>query len=585
MAHPSAAPDLRRWRCLIVIVGLLVTMLAGRAQADVAATNAVKDAPPASTPGAVVTATLPAGTLAHAMPPAAPPSRPLPDKSGWVTIFADDFEGTFPGPWQLANQGAATGWGRWTCWSGDTPTHSVGCAAGGEFPIGCGQNYPDNMNSWLVYGPFSLADPSYTAAELRFNFTLNSEEGFDGLWVMASVNGTNFFGNTYSGQIAPRAETLDLAAVPDLGNLLGQAQVWIAFRFTSDSSITFPEGAQVDDVLIRAAVPAVNQPPQVTVTAPTGGETWPAGAQRTITYTATDPDSGPSPLTIAIDFSSDGGAAWQPVASGLTSTGSYAWTVPAVPTTQARIRVRASDGADEGQGVSAGNFTIVVPEVGENTLAVGTGAGAAGASVTVALGLVNENAVKGLQADLLYDPAVATLAGFAAAGRGTGMTAAMNVVSAGRARIVLYHDGASAIAPGDGQIAGLVFELDGTAGAQSAVTLQEVILSDPMGLELAVDVTAGSLAVTAAEGAPVLQIAVLHNPGRVRTLQILVNVTDGSGNPPTVTAGGANVSMTALGGGRYLGTFAAATGTAGLVITASDTNANGQGTAQVNLEF
>jgi hypothetical protein len=581
MAHPSATPDARRWRCLVVIVGLLVTVLAGSAQADATTTIAVKDVPPAGTHGAPATATLPAGTLSGAVPKV----TPVPNKSGWVTIFADDFEGSFPGPWQRLNQGVNTGWGRWTCWSGDTPTHSVGCAAGGGNPIGCGQNYPNDMSSWLYYGPFSLADPTYTAAELRFNFQLNSEPDFDELLVMASVNGTNFFGNTYSGQIAPRTETLDLTDVSGLGNLLGQAQVWIAFLFTSDFSITFPEGAQVDDVVIRAAAPAANQPPQVTVTAPAGGETWPVGAQRTITYTATDPDGGPSPLTIAIDFSSDGGASWQPVASGLSNTGSFAWTVPAVPTTQARIRVRASDGADEGQGISAGNFTIVVPEAGDNTLAVGTAAGSAGTAVAVALGLVNENAVKGLQADLLYDPAVATLAGFAAAGRGVGMTASANVVSAGRARIVLYHDGAATITPGDGQIADLVFELAGPAGAQTAVTLDDVILSDPVGLELAVDVTAGSLAITAAAGTPVLQLAVLQNPGRVRTLQILVNVTDGSGNAPTVTAGGAGVAMTALGGSRYLGTFAVATGAAGVVITASDTNVNGPGTAQVNLEF
>lgn len=578
MTRSPAASGIRRWRCLVVIMGLFVAVLAETTS------GSPKDRP-AGILGAPASATLPAGALSRAAQPVVPPAPPQPDKSGWATIFADDFEGTFPGPWQLENFGVQTGWGRWTCWSGDTPTHSVGCAAGGEFPIGCGQNYADNMNSWLVYGPFSLADPSFTAAELRFNFTLDSEEGFDELLVLASVNGTNFFGDTYSGQIAPRGETLDLTDVTDLGNLLGQAQVWIAFLFTSDSTVTLPEGAQIDDVVIRAAVPVANQPPEVTVTAPTGGETWPAGAQRTITYTATDPDGGPSPLTIAIDFSSDGGVSWQPVASGLTSTGSFAWTVPAVPTTEARIGVRASDGADEGQGISAGNFTIVVPEAGDNTLAVGAGAGSAGTSVTIALDLVNENAVMGLQADLLYDPAVATLAGFAAAGRGTGMNAAMNVVGAGRARIVLYHDGAAAVAPGSGQIAGLVFELHGTAGAQSAVTLQDVILSDPMGLELAVDVTAGGLAVTAAEGAPVLQISVLQNPGRVRTLQILVNVTDGSGNAPTVTAGGAGVAMNALGGGRYLGTFAAATGTAGLVITASDTNVNGPGTAQVNLEF
>lgn len=578
MAHRPATPGSVRGRCHLAGVCLTALLVCAGAPDAFAAKIPVTTSPQ----GAPTSATLPAGQAAPRSPQSPPPA---PDKNGWTTIFSDDFEGSFPGPWQLLNQGVNTGWGRWSCWSGDTPTRSVGSAAGGASPIACGQNYPNDMRSWIYYGPFSLNDPSYTDAELRFNFRLDSEVDYDFLRILASVNGTNFFGYQISGTHAPQAGSLDLTNVPDLGNLLGQPQVWIAFYFTSDESVTAANGAQVDDVVIRAFSPSANQAPTVTVTSPGGGETWTAGSQRTITYTANDPDGGPNPLAIAIDFSSNGGGSWQPVTSGQNNTGSFVWTVPQVATSQARIRVRATDGADEGQGVSAANFTITVPQSGDNTLAVGTGSGASGTSVTVALSLANEHAVKGLQADIVYNAGVAQLSGVQATGRGAGMTAASHVVSDGRARVVLYHQGASTVAAGTGAVANLVFDLGGAAGSQTALALDDIILSNPDGGEVVAVGQAGSVAVSAPVGPPVLRIAALKNPGRVRSVQIMIQVTGGSGSLPSVTAGGSAVAMTALGGGRFLGTFAAAGGAASVIITAADTNANGPGNTQLTLEF
>ena len=375
-------------------------------------------------------ATLPPGTLS---------SRPvatrqvnthraetaLPDT--WSNLFADDFEGAFPGPWQIVNNGLFTdaGWGRWTCWSGNSPTHSVGSAAGGAAAIDCDDVYYDNTNAWLVYGPFSL-DNSYTAAELQFQFKLQCEEPgqqiYDYFSVMASANGSNFFGSTFAGTEAPQSYTLDLANVPGLGNLIGDGAVWIAFLFHTDASVQEPNGAQVDDVVLRVATATANQAPQVTVTAPNGGENWPAGATRNITWTATDPDGGPNPLVVAIDWSSNSGGAWQPVATGLSNTGTHAWTVPASATTTARVRVRASDGAAEGQDTSNADFTITAVQPGDNTLTVGSAAGSSGASVTLPLSLANDASVKGVQFDVIYNGGVATFSGANVTGRGAGMT-------------------------------------------------------------------------------------------------------------------------------------------------------------------
>ena len=46
-------------------------------------------------------------------------------------------------------------------------------------------------------------------------------------------------------------ETLDLSNVYSLGSLIGQPNVWVAVRFQSDVSNTYPEGAYVDGLLLR----------------------------------------------------------------------------------------------------------------------------------------------------------------------------------------------------------------------------------------------------------------------------------------------------------------------------------------------
>ena len=46
-------------------------------------------------------------------------------------------------------------------------------------------------------------------------------------------------------------EVFNLTDVYSLGNLAGSPSVWLIFAFNSDDTITFPEGAYVDDVLIR----------------------------------------------------------------------------------------------------------------------------------------------------------------------------------------------------------------------------------------------------------------------------------------------------------------------------------------------
>jgi hypothetical protein len=160
-----------------------------------------------------------------------------------LSVFGETFEAGFPG----------TIWGRsgtptWddTTYSAHGGSYSAWCAASSRAP---NSGYPNNMNAWMVYGPFSLADA--LGAQMTFWFKNSSESGYDYFQWLASVNGANFYGYQISGdQSAWSQQAFDLANVPTLGNLCGQSQVWIAFRFSSGTSIT-GAGAFVDDVHIQ----------------------------------------------------------------------------------------------------------------------------------------------------------------------------------------------------------------------------------------------------------------------------------------------------------------------------------------------
>jgi hypothetical protein len=99
------------------------------------------------------------------------------------------------------------------------------------------------------------------------------------------------------------------------------------------------------------------QPPLVTVTSPTGGESWAAGSSHAITWTATD-DIVVASVDLAL--STDGGATFPTsIATGLSNAGTYSWSVPVELTSQARVRVRAFDGTGNvGSDSSHADFAI-----------------------------------------------------------------------------------------------------------------------------------------------------------------------------------------------------------------------------------
>ena len=185
------------------------------------------------------------------VPPTPTPTVTPP--SSWITIVSEDFEGPFPGAWDVTDWNDVSGvylWGKRTCrpQTGSFSGWAVGGGlAGASLP--CGGNYPPGVAAGMVYGPFSLSGA--TAAELTFRLWLNSAQSRDKLCRLASVDGVNFRGTCSSGDSEGWIDKmLDLSNVYELGSLMGQPRVWVALLFSSEVG-NRPEGAYVDNVVLR----------------------------------------------------------------------------------------------------------------------------------------------------------------------------------------------------------------------------------------------------------------------------------------------------------------------------------------------
>lgn len=81
--------------------------------------------------------------------------------------------------------------------------------------------------------------------------------------------------------------------------------------------------------------------PVVALTAPNGGELLKGTQSTNITWTSSGLPSGGS--SVALDYSTDNGSTWTQISASEPNNGTYAWTVPAVDSSTARVRVTVTD--------------------------------------------------------------------------------------------------------------------------------------------------------------------------------------------------------------------------------------------------
>ena len=163
-------------------------------------------------------------------------------------IKAETFEGEFPNTWELL------GYPTWGTtghrkYAGSYSGYCVGGSVSAPGP------YPNGVNTWMVFGPFSLVG----AEDARVNLQawVNTESTNDTFSILASTDGEWYYGRSWWGDWATESGGdgwmnigFDLKRVSGLGDLRGQPQVWIAIAFTSNESVAY-EGAYVDNVSLE----------------------------------------------------------------------------------------------------------------------------------------------------------------------------------------------------------------------------------------------------------------------------------------------------------------------------------------------
>ena len=188
----------------------------------------------------------------------AAPGGPDPQHPGWHDIVIEGFEGAWPASgWSLydySNDGYERLWGddnyrsfggNWSAWP------VSGGADGGDASVYL--TYPNDTNSWMIYGPFDMSDAS--AGELQFQLWREIEADYDWLFAGVSGNGTNFEGYFYWGNQDWTEYIIDFSDSNFGTDYVGDSSVYVAFQFYSDSSVYFG-GPFVDDIVVRKYLPA-----------------------------------------------------------------------------------------------------------------------------------------------------------------------------------------------------------------------------------------------------------------------------------------------------------------------------------------
>ena len=238
-----------------LLAGVLVVMVCAAASASARAqsmtTDTASEAPARPAMSGAPSAEMGArGSLLPGLPALFAPASGAGGRASGTTIFYDGSEGS-TSPWTVSGDPT---WAI-TTYRAAAGAHSSYCA-GSTIPAP--GPYANNMVARRVAGPFDLS--AVTSATFQYKVYFKTERDADWVWARVSIDGVSFKGWGESGDSQGWADrSRDLTAVPVLGNVCGQSQVWIAFYFESNPTVT-DEGAYVDDVTVLASSPPTPTP-------------------------------------------------------------------------------------------------------------------------------------------------------------------------------------------------------------------------------------------------------------------------------------------------------------------------------------
>jgi len=211
--------------------------------------------------------------------------------------------------------------------------------------------------------PFSIIPESEIMVKFPDgNEVLQSGVPYDIKWTSNNVENVKIEFTSNSGavwsvveQAVPSSGVYNWTTVPAINS--SQCRVRI-----SDAEDGLPYDISNENFQIR------NQVEQsITLSSPNGGEEWQAGTNHNITWDAS------AIAAVSIEYSTNNGINWEPLAQNVVNTGSYAWNpIPDVNSTQCKIKIfDATDNLpiDESDGLftikPVPSLAIVSPNGGE----------------------------------------------------------------------------------------------------------------------------------------------------------------------------------------------------------------------------
>ncbi len=206
--------------------------------------------------------------------------------------------------------------------------------------LGNGTNDLHPSDPYIVYGNVS---DNGGAPVIGKNVTIENMDTGETIYVNTGQNGyyESNFGN-FDDKGYDSSDTFSIQA----GN--------VSKNFTIDGSW----GQRKDLKGVKA------DPPSVNLTNPTRGGSWSVGENLSIEWKT---DQGDAPITsIDLEYTTSEKDNWSILAEEIEDTGNYNWTIPGVPTSEAKIRITVHDKNDMKDTDISGLFNITfdnVPEV------------------------------------------------------------------------------------------------------------------------------------------------------------------------------------------------------------------------------
>ncbi len=173
---------------------------------------------------------------------------------GWQDILRETFDAGIGAGWIVSDTSTTDGgeytWGTttFTYTSPITAVWAVGGGADGSSLNAAMHTYPNNVDSWLIYGPLDLSQ--VFRADLTFDWWLDSAPGDWFGWCM-TTDLSNLAEDCDGARISGRIGTWISGTLSLDAYARSSTPVYFAFHFTSNDDGKAGKGAFVDNVVVR----------------------------------------------------------------------------------------------------------------------------------------------------------------------------------------------------------------------------------------------------------------------------------------------------------------------------------------------